>query len=319
MTAVERASLYIAKLPPSIQGSGGSSALFKAACVLVKGFALTADQAWPLITSWNQSHGAPPWSEAELRHKLASALSSNGPSGHLLNAQDARTVDASPVGHGAIFKPEKPQKQWPQFHPLDQNQIARIATLRGLPEASVVGGAKNGYLFGATIDGQASFVITEGAFAQARRFDGLPFPIAQGTPAKAKNLLGSRGAFIGQRWLGGPDVNVLLVEGVIGLIEGFAAHHLVDPPLGWTILAATSAGSRFSRDPDLLKKLAGRRVRIVPDRDEAGLDGAASWLVALEQAGCAVDALRLPDGIKDVGTLVANPEKDQATLKSLFE
>lgn len=65
----ERARAYIAKLPPSIQGSRGSDALFAAATALVRGFSLPPEEAFPLLAEWNAAHAVPPWSVRELQYK----------------------------------------------------------------------------------------------------------------------------------------------------------------------------------------------------------------------------------------------------------
>ena len=175
-----------------------------------------------------------------------------------------------------------------------------------------------GFVRGADIEGQRCFILHEGSFAQARRLNGEPFTLNDGRKIKAKNLLGSEGAFIGQRWLGHAE-HILLVEGAVALLEALAALVLVNTAASWGILAATSASSRFARDPALLARLRGRHVRIVPDADEAGLNAAASWLADLEAAGAMVDAMPLPDGIKDLGALVAAPETHLETLNTLFQ
>jgi hypothetical protein len=58
----------------SIEGSNGSNACFKVACRLVDaGFVW--EEAWRWLCLWNASGKAiPPWSEAELRHKLRDAF-----------------------------------------------------------------------------------------------------------------------------------------------------------------------------------------------------------------------------------------------------
>ena len=176
----------------------------------------------------------------------------------------------------------------------------------------------NATQYGAEIEGQCCFIIHEGTFAQARRLDGVPFTRGDGTRIKAKNLPGSEGAFIGQRWLGDTQ-HVLLVEGVIGLMEALAAFALVNMTESWSILAATSASSRFARDPALLARLTGRHVRIVPDADEAGMNAAASWLADLEAAGARADAVALPDGFKDLGEIIAARESHLETLNEIFQ
>jgi hypothetical protein len=156
-------------------------------------------------------------------------------------------------------------------------------------------------------------VITEGTFAQVRRLDGQPLEKADGTLIKAQNLLGSVGAFIGQSWLG-ETTHVLLLEGAIGLIEGLSAVLLADTPHAWSILAATSASSRFARDAPLLERLRGRQVHLLPDTDEAGMDAASSWLADLQAAGIHTTAHFLPKPCKDLGDVFHLPKADRQTM-----
>ncbi len=69
---VDRARKYIAQMPPAISGSGGHAATFAVARRLVADFGLDDADAWDLLCEHN-SRCVPPWSERELRHKLASA------------------------------------------------------------------------------------------------------------------------------------------------------------------------------------------------------------------------------------------------------
>lgn len=68
----ELARRYIAKAAPAVSGSGGHNQTFSVACSLIKGFDLTVDEARPLLLEYNQRCD-PPWSVAELEHKLSSA------------------------------------------------------------------------------------------------------------------------------------------------------------------------------------------------------------------------------------------------------
>jgi hypothetical protein len=81
-TIYERARRYVEHLPPSLQGSGGSTAMMKAAVTLVRGFSLPPDDALEILVAYN-ARSAPPWSLAELRHKVRSAMKSKLPSGYL--------------------------------------------------------------------------------------------------------------------------------------------------------------------------------------------------------------------------------------------
>ena len=71
-TAVERASLYLERVPPAIAGQHGDVRTFQVCCRLVRGFALTEDEALSALAAWN-SRCQPPWTEAELRNKLRGA------------------------------------------------------------------------------------------------------------------------------------------------------------------------------------------------------------------------------------------------------
>lgn len=85
MSVVERARRYLERCPPAISGQFGHDATFRVACILVQGFALSGDDALCLLAEWNQCC-QPPWSESELRHKVASALAAPArrPAGYLI-------------------------------------------------------------------------------------------------------------------------------------------------------------------------------------------------------------------------------------------
>jgi hypothetical protein len=72
---LERAVLYLEKTPPAIAFQGGHNHTYNVACLLCELFgALTDDDLLSALESWN-SRCSPPWTEKELRHKLASARS----------------------------------------------------------------------------------------------------------------------------------------------------------------------------------------------------------------------------------------------------
>lgn len=68
---VDRASKYLAKLPPAIQGNNGSDAAFHAACELFR-FGLNDSEAAAVFDEYNQ-RCVPPWNEREVKHKLTDA------------------------------------------------------------------------------------------------------------------------------------------------------------------------------------------------------------------------------------------------------
>ena len=81
---LERARAYLAKIPPAIAGQRGHDRTFHAACVLIQGFSLSIDEARPLLDEWNL-RCVPPWTRAELEHKLndAARADSNQQRGYL--------------------------------------------------------------------------------------------------------------------------------------------------------------------------------------------------------------------------------------------
>jgi hypothetical protein len=70
---LDRASRYLAAMPAAISGSGGHRATFAAACALVRGFALSEDDALALLVAEFNPRCAPMWSIRDLRHKVRQA------------------------------------------------------------------------------------------------------------------------------------------------------------------------------------------------------------------------------------------------------
>jgi hypothetical protein len=74
---VLRARSYVACVEGAVSGQGGHRRTFRLACKLTHnpplGFGLSLEQAWPLMKEWNQQC-EPPWSDAEILHKLQDAI-----------------------------------------------------------------------------------------------------------------------------------------------------------------------------------------------------------------------------------------------------
>jgi hypothetical protein len=91
--ARDRARRYIAAIPPAVAGSHGDAATFRVCCRLVRGFALTDEEALSALMDWNEAC-SPPWSDEELRAKLAAARRyGREPIGGLLLSHPPRTPD----------------------------------------------------------------------------------------------------------------------------------------------------------------------------------------------------------------------------------
>lgn len=72
LSLIERARLYVSKMPAAVSGQNGHGATFHVACVLVQGFGLSPAQAMPLMEEFNL-RCEPPWTTKELEHKLNGA------------------------------------------------------------------------------------------------------------------------------------------------------------------------------------------------------------------------------------------------------
>jgi hypothetical protein len=108
---VERARRYIGKCPPAISGQDGHGATFHVAAILVWGFALGETEALMLLQEWNRSC-VPPWSDAELVHKVRSAAAAphSDPRGHLLGNGRVASASPCPLRKAERAAPAKPVK-----------------------------------------------------------------------------------------------------------------------------------------------------------------------------------------------------------------
>ncbi len=88
-----RARGYIAAMPAAVSGCHGQDATYDVAVALVRGFALSVDEALRLLVEEYNPRCEPPWTEAELRHKAESASkTSRMTMGCLLREAERRLV-----------------------------------------------------------------------------------------------------------------------------------------------------------------------------------------------------------------------------------
>jgi len=71
---VRNAVAYIRRIHAKA-GEGGHNATFRAACKL-RDAGLSADEAFQVLADWNETNASPPWSAADLVHKIRSAFDS---------------------------------------------------------------------------------------------------------------------------------------------------------------------------------------------------------------------------------------------------
>ena len=104
---IDRARRYLATLPPSISGSEGRKALFRAAHALTKGFLLSIDESLPLLREYN-AHALPPWQERDLIANLKSAMAKGkAADGYLLTTDRTRTTAARPPARPVTAPPPR--------------------------------------------------------------------------------------------------------------------------------------------------------------------------------------------------------------------
>jgi putative DNA primase/helicase len=99
--AMDRARRYLDKLPPAISGQGGHDATFHAACELFR-FGLGDADAMALLREYN-ARCVPPWSDAELAHKMDDArakVAADGEIGVRLNQASPTRTPARPRSDG---------------------------------------------------------------------------------------------------------------------------------------------------------------------------------------------------------------------------
>lgn len=109
-SVAERARRYLAKCPPAISGQGGHNATYHAAAAMIHGFDLSEADTLALLRDWNRAC-QPPWSEAEMLHKVRSAANApqSKPRGYLAGAASGkpRGAGSAPAG-GRLAARRKP-------------------------------------------------------------------------------------------------------------------------------------------------------------------------------------------------------------------
>ena len=181
---LDRARAYLAHVPPAISGQGGHTATFKAACALVNGFGLPPAEALPLLMEWNAGC-QPPWHEAELRHKLASAERAphGKPRGHLL-ADGKRVPAYCPPRPAPPAEPTpRPLPDRTGFGSGTPEQVRRLATLRPYHREGLEWAHERGVLVFGSWHGFECHGLTDasGRIVELRRMDGELFPAVTGT------------------------------------------------------------------------------------------------------------------------------------------
>lgn len=296
LSPMERARQYLAAIPPAISGAGGHGVTFRAACAMEHGFALSISEALTLLLEWNCGC-QPPWTEAELRHKLEDAgrAQHQNPRGYLLAGDD--TYPAKVLVAGTTALPSSrglPDRSG--FGPGTPDQLKRLATMRPFGLEGLQWAQGRGALVFGEWHGFECFGLTDksGRVLELRRMDGQSFPEVPGTAIgerKSHAVGGSQ-----KRWPVGileaePYRCIALVEGIPDFLEAHylalweQASHYTQQDVRCAPVAMLSASPAIC--PEALPHFRGKHVRIFPHAEQAGLQGAARWERQLIEAGAA--------------------------------
>ncbi len=304
---LDRALAYADAMPPAISGEGGHAATFRVAIAAAHGFGLDEAGTLAVLERYNE-RCQPPWSPAELAHKVrsASAADPRRKRGYLLrDTSPARRpirprqftskqvrAPAAPAAEGATPLPELMRGT--------EKGIRAVARQTGLPDVAVKLARDAGVLRFALHRGAPAWFATDPArrVCQARRLDGRPWPHG----GKADTVVAQPGAgrhLVGIHLLGSLP-GAILCEGAPDLLACFALLVLDPPGLHGACapLALFGAGVRFL--PDEAAILAGRRVVIAYDADGAGQEGLIKRAEELAAVGSEPFRLGLPPGCGDL-------------------
>ncbi len=139
---VEKARRYVAKMDPSISGSGGHTQAMKVARVCATAFGLSESEILEVMREWNE-RCQPPWSERELAHKAKEAVNKPDPrgnaTGHMLVSRYDDPLHGMQITgqeSGEVITIEADEAQSRQFvrlpEPDDRAQWELIDELRAL-------------------------------------------------------------------------------------------------------------------------------------------------------------------------------------------
>jgi len=118
-----RALALLNKKLTAVQGNGGDKATWTAALYLVKDFALSVEQALPVLKQWNSTNCNPRWGDEDLLRKLRRAEQEPGARGRLVTGSLVSVGNALPgqALEGTSFLIDVPdfiRVDWQTFRPL---------------------------------------------------------------------------------------------------------------------------------------------------------------------------------------------------------
>jgi len=202
---------------------------------------------------------------------------------------------------------------WPEVMPVSDSDISDIIESRDWPDAAAAGlhySASRDLLFTTRAYGNRVYMVSDSSWrsAKVRRLDGKPMIGGRDTETKVLCLKGSQ-----SRWpLGAAEIregdHVILVEGetdqlaMIALLAIFAADTLIS-----TTVISLSASTGIHDQAMHLIKTRARRVTVVADADEAGMNAVKQWMKQFSACGVQAQAASIEGvvaGAKDISDLL---------------
>lgn len=194
---IELARAHLAKMPPSLSGANGHGALFNATLAAVRGFELKDDDAFEVLSEFNE-RCEPPWDDSDLLHKIESIRNTAGqegpPPGYLLapggfRCTDQGNADRLIAKHGKrlrynfarglwlIYEEETGRWKWDQNGGIQA--LARVV-LKGIYlDAKAATDAATEKALDAWAKASGSAGSLEAAIKLARSADGVPVQMSQ--------------------------------------------------------------------------------------------------------------------------------------------
>ena len=97
--ALRAAERFLEEHGPAVEGEGGNGHTVQAITKLCWDFALSPEEAWPLLSAWNETC-EPPWTEKELAYKIEHLHEGDSPRGLARQALELRLKKNRPVEGG---------------------------------------------------------------------------------------------------------------------------------------------------------------------------------------------------------------------------
>ncbi|MFO0223839.1 MAG: AAA family ATPase [Planctomyces sp.] len=151
MNSLKRAQAYLRKTPGAVSGESGHNTTYWVACKLVHGFHLSDSDAMRLMAVWN-SKCEPPWSDSELKHKIADARATGtaADADQLLPPSPAAAAPPPPSSRQAppaapVVPPLTYRDAWAAIaHPEPMAEVVVEGLLRRGETANIIASTKVG-------------------------------------------------------------------------------------------------------------------------------------------------------------------------------